>query len=353
MSHNPYSTPKITSINWAVLGCGHIANTFMAGIANVSEAKVVACAARDSLRAQEFAKTHNIAEHFGDYESMLYERSVHAVYIATTHNFHFEHIMLCLKHGKHVLCEKPLTLNAAQAAQAYALAEQHNLLLVEAVWTRFLPAIQALQNELSKNTIGNIQGIQANFSLNRELPDSHRLNNPDLAGGALLDLGIYPITIADIVFGTAPLNITSQWSCTSTGVDKNSFYTLEYNNGAVAQLSAGSKMSGPTYANIMGDKGVIFLPFFLGAKSFTVTLEGEAPMVHSYGFDENDNFKFEIAHFTQTLLNALASEAGYKLDTSSHKPITSSIMPPQTTLRMMTIMDTIRQQWGLTYPSEV
>jgi predicted dehydrogenase len=336
-----------------VLGCGHIAKTFMAGIQNVSNAKVIACGARDASRAKAFAESFDIPQHFGDYLRMLHERCIHVVYIATTHNFHFEHIMLCLQNGKHVLCEKPLTLNAKQAKTAYALAEQRNLLLVEAVWTRFLPAIIALQDELAKNTIGNIQCVQANFSFSEDFSDTHRLNNPDLAGGALLDLGIYPITIADIVFGRSPLRISSNYIKSTTGVDKNSFYTLEYDTGAVAQLSAGFGMSGPTYANIMGEKGAISVPFFLGAKSFTVTLDGQAPQVHDYDFDESDNFSFEIAHVTQILLATLNTVSDHA-NTGLHSEIQelSNIMSAKTTLRMMSIMDIIRGQWGLRYANE-
>ncbi len=325
------------NIKWAVLGCGHIAQTFMRSSASVANADVIACGASNNERAKAFAEKFSIAKHFGDYQSMLQERSIHAVYIATTHNFHFEHIMLCLRHGKHVLCEKPLTLNEAQAKQAFALAKQNNLLLVEAVWTRFLPAIQSLQKHIAKGTIGNVQCVQANFSLNRELPDSHRLNNKALAGGALLDLGIYPITIADIVFGELPINISSHHIKTHTGVDKNSFYTLEYASGAIAQLSSGFRMSGPTYANIMGDKGAIQVPFFLGAQHYTLTIEGEEPQRFDFPFDSVNNFSFEIEHVTQLLMAE---------KTSSH------IMPAETSLRMMQIMDTIRKQWGLRYDQE-
>lgn len=332
------------TINWAVLGCGKIASTFMSGIKSVSHAKVVACAASDADRAKAFSDQFNIPQHFGSYQDMLQERSVYAVYVATTHNFHFDHIMMCLRNGKHVLCEKPLTLNAKQAEQCYKLAERNNLLLVEAVWTRFLPAIGALKKMLAANTIGEVQCVQANFSLNRELPDTHRLHNPALAGGALLDLGIYPITFADIVFGKTPVNIESHHIKTKTGVDKNSFYMLQYDSGAVAQLSAGFRMSGPTYANIMGDKGLISVPFFLGVKSFILTLEGQSPQVHDFHFDEVDNFKFEIEHVTQTLQRALQGD--------QQTGITSDIMPAETTLRMMRTMDTIRQQWGLSYADE-
>jgi predicted dehydrogenase len=332
------------TINWAVLGCGHIAKTFMSGANNVSHAHVMACASSDADRAKAFAEQFGIAQHFGSYQEMLQERSIHAVYVATTHNFHFENILMCLRNGKHVLCEKPLTLNAEQANQCYKLAKQNKLLLIEAVWTRFLPAISALKEVLNANTIGEVQCVQANFSINRELPETHRLNNPILAGGALLDLGIYPITIADIVFGKTPVNIESQHIKARTGVDKNSFYTLQYECGAVAQLSAGFGMSGLCFANIMGDKGHISIPFFLGAKSFTVTLEGQEPQQHSFEFDEADNFKFEIEHVTQILQEALQG--------NQNKSITSNIMPEETTIRMMRIMDTIRKQWGLSYADE-
>ena len=332
------------TINWAVLGCGDIAKTFMSGANNVSHANVIACASSDATRAKAFAEQFGIAQHFGSYQEMLQERSIHAVYVATTHNFHFDNILMCLRSGKHVLCEKPLTLNAEQAQQCYKLAKQNKLLLIEAVWTRFLPAIRALKEVLAANTIGNVQCVQANFSINRELPDTHRLNNPTLAGGALLDLGIYPITMADIVFAKTPVNIESQHIKSRTGVDKNSFYTLQYECGGVAQLSAGFGMSGPCYANIMGDKGLISVPFFLGAKSFTVTLEGQVPQVHNFEFDELDNFKFEIEHATQIIQEAL-----YK---NPQNEITSNIMPAQTTIRMMGIMDTIRKQWGLSYADE-
>lgn len=336
----------MNEIRWGVIGCGHIANTFMKSMSAVSNATVVACAASDTKRAKDFAKTYDITSSFGSYNDMLADRSIHAIYVATTHNFHFEHIMLSLRHGKHVLCEKPLTLNAKQASAAFKLAEDSNLLLVEAVWTRFLPAIAEVKNIIKNGLIGEVQAVQANFSLNRDLPDTHRLLDPKLAGGALLDLGIYPITIADIVFDEAPINITSQHVTAKTGVDLNSFYTLEYINGKTAQLSAGSKMSGPTYANIMGDKGVISIPNFLGAKSFSVRIEGEDAKEFSFPFEDGHNFSFEIDSFTKALLNERQSSGDV------HHKLSVPEMPTSASLRVMTIMDEIRAQWGLRYDSE-
>lgn len=324
-------------INWAVLGCGHIAKTFMQSIKKVEQANVVACAASNEERAKQFAKDHNIKSAFGDYDSMLSERNIRAVYIATTHNFHFDQIINCLQHGKHVLCEKPLTLNAEQAKQAFDLAAANNLMLVEAVWTRFLPAIRSVQALIASGTIGEVLCVNANFSLNRDLPDTHRLKNKKLAGGALLDLGIYPITIADIVFAQAPKKITSSVIMTKTGVDQNSFYTIKYEGGKTAQLSAGFKMSGPTEATIMGDKGFIRIPFFLGAKSYEINIEGEAPQTCHFDFEDGANFSFEIAHMTDFLLNDNCE---------------SDIHSAESTLRVMKIMDEIRGQWGLAYQGE-
>lgn len=324
-------------INWAVLGCGHIAKTFMQSIQKVENANVVACAASNTERAQQFAQDYNIETAFGDYNSMLAERNIRAVYIATTHNFHFEQIIMCLQHGKHVLCEKPLTLNAKQAEQAFDLAAANNLMLVEAVWTRFLPAIRSIQELIKSGSIGEVLSVKANFSLNRDLPDTHRLKNKKLAGGALLDLGIYPITIADIVFAQTPKKIESSVIMTKTGVDENSFYTLEYEGGKTAQLSAGFKMSGPTEATIMGDKGFIRIPFFLGAKTYQINREGESPETCNFDFEDGSNFSFEIAHMTEFLLNDNCK---------------SDIHSPDSTLRVMKIMDEIREQWGLTYPVE-
>jgi len=324
-------------VKWAVLGCGHIAKTFVQSIKHVPDTTLVACAASHLDRAKMFASEHGISQHFGSYEEMLQQRSINAVYIATTHNFHFEHIKLCLMHGKHVLCEKPITLNAKQADEVYRLAVNHNLLLVEAVWTRFLPAITDLQTALKSGVIGQPKCVQANFSLNRQLPDTHRLRNKKLAGGALLDLGIYPITIADIVFNKSPTKITSSAIMTPTGVDETSFYTLEYENGSVAQLSAGFTMSGPSYAHIQGDKGCIKIPNFLGATAYELTLEGAEPVWHRFDFADDEKFSFEIAHVNACL----------KADYSR-----SDIMPSETSLRVMGIMDTIRGQWGLAYEGE-
>ncbi len=324
-------------IKWAILGCGHIANTFVSSMSHVQDAEIVSCASSDYQRAKDFAQRSKIPHYFDSYNEMLQKREIDAVYIATTHNFHNEQIEMCLRHGKHVLCEKPLVLNATQAQKLYALAEQNRLLLIEAVWTRFLPAILSLQDAINNGVLGDVQCIQANFSLNRDLPKEHRLRNKSLAGGALLDLGIYPISFSDLVMQCAPSKISTKHIPDITGVDKNSFYTLEYKSGAVAQLSAGYKLSGPTYARVMGTKGFIEVPHFLGAQSYSLHLEGKDVQNFEFPFTSADNFTYEIKHFNECL---------------QRDDLVSDTLPAATCIRVMSIMDQIREQWGLVYDNE-
>jgi predicted dehydrogenase len=248
-------------------------------------------------------------------------------------------VKLCLNAGKHVLCEKPLTVNANQTKVLIELASKNNVLLMEAVWTRFLPAIRSLQSAIQEGLIGEVVTVKADFSLNRELPTTHRLRNPELAGGALLDLGIYPITIASIVFQNAPHSIYAQCVLDDeTGVDQRGFYTIDFGQGKTALLTSGYTQAAPCEAVISGTKGHIIVPHFLGAKSYQVCVQDEAPQVIDLPFDEGHEFCAEIEHFHDCLENGLTQ---------------SPIFPLNKTLEMMQTMDEIRRQWGLKYSEEL
>jgi predicted dehydrogenase len=325
------------NIRWGIIGCGAIAETFVNSFRNTHGGSLIACAASLQARAQAFAHTHNIEKVHDHYQALVSDPEIDAVYIATTHNFHFEHIMLCLKHNKHVLCEKPLTVNAEQAKHVQALALEKKRLVVEAVWTRFLPAIKALQKVLSDELIGKVKSIHANFSLNRIMPDEHRLLNPALAGGALLDLGIYPLSLAHIVMGKMPINARASAIMSRTGVDEISNYFLEYDDGVTALLSSGFRQSAPCEAKIYGELGYIEVPQFLGAQSFTVYLDGETPQVQTHKFEQGTQFSFEIQHMHECIGRGLSD---------------SPIMPMQTSVDMMTLMDELRAQFGLVYEAD-
>jgi predicted dehydrogenase len=328
-------------LNWGVIGCGHIANTFADGLACLDSGKLIACASNSMQRAHAWAENqkfqHDIRSVYNSYEALVNDSNVQAVYIANTHNFHYESVKLCLQNHKHVLCEKPITLNAQQAAELYALARENKCFLMEAVWTRFLPAIRMLQKALSDNVIGDVLSVRADFSINRKLDESHRLRNKKLAGGALLDLGIYPITFAFIVFGEAPEKIQSSAIMDTTGVDERSSYLFEYSDGRIASLSSGYTQSAPWEALISGSEGYIRIPQFFAAQGFSVHKDEQEPQTHSYPFGVNENFSFEIQHMQDCIQQGL---------------LQSPILSHGESLQVMETMDILRGQWGLRYEGE-
>ncbi|MBF7074211.1 Gfo/Idh/MocA family oxidoreductase [Glaciecola sp. MH2013] len=332
-------------LNWGIIGCGHIAHTFADGLACLPEGQLVACASNSRERAQQWVNDYqsrhptraNVSAIYSDYESLLKDNNVNAIYVANTHNFHFESVKLCLEYKKHVLCEKPITLNSKQAAELYDLAKANNCFLMEAVWTRFLPAIRMLQKVLSDNIIGDIQSVNVDFSIGRMKDESHRLRNKALAGGALLDLGIYPITFAYIVFGQSPKHIQSSVSFDTTGVDMASFYLFKYEDGQHASLSSSYNQCGPMKAVVAGTQGYIEVPFFLGAKGFTVHKDGEDLQNFSYPFEDHENFSFEIQHMHDCVKQSLTE---------------SPILPAQESIAVLQTMDALRAQWGLKYDGE-
>lgn len=328
-------------LNWGVIGCGHIANTFADGLACLKTGKLIACASNSMQRAHAWAENqqskHNISKVYNNYEALVNDSDVEAVYVANTHNFHYESVKLCLQNHKHVLCEKPITLNAKQAAELYALARDKNCFLMEAVWTRFLPAIRMLQKQVSDNVIGDVLSVRADFSINRMLDESHRLRNKALAGGALLDLGIYPITFAFIAFGEAPEKILSSAVMDSTGVDQRSFYLFEYSDGRRASLSSGYSHVAPSEGIIAGSDGYISVPNFHAAQEFTVYVEGQEPNTFSFPVEANEYFSFEIQHMQDCIEQGLSQ---------------SPILSHEESVQVMQTMDMLREQWGLKYENE-
>ncbi|VGO22107.1 Gfo/Idh/MocA family protein [Pontiella sulfatireligans] len=324
-------------IKWGIIGCGGIANLFATSLQALETGTLLAGASRTPGRAAEFAQKHGMERVYTDYEALVSEPDVDAVYIATTHNFHYENIKLCLENGKHVLCEKPFTVNAVQTLELIELAREKNLFMMEAVWTRFLPAILKLQELLADGVVGEVRTVKADFSITGEFASEHRLNNKALAGGALLDLGIYPITFASIVFGEQPSRIQSSAVIGDTGVDDRGFYLFDYEGGRRAMLSSSFTHNAPTEGIICGSKGYIRVPHFLGATQLQLHREGEEVEFFDLPYDEGENFKFEIAHAMECI------EA---------KKLESDILPLSTTHAVMQTMDTLRAQWGLEYEGE-
>jgi predicted dehydrogenase len=329
----------MADIRWGILGCGHIAEKFAVSLAALDEGQLVAGASRTPGKAAAFGEKYGFDRVYESYEALVADPEVDAVYVATTHNFHYENARLCLGAGKAVLCEKPMTVNAAQSKELIELAREKGLFLMEAVWTRFLPAILKMQDLLASGLIGEVTTVHCDFGIAVECDDSHRLRNPDLAGGALLDLGIYPITFAAVVFGRAPDRISGSAILTDQGVDERSFYFLEYGEKQRAILSSSFTEKSPIEAKVYGTKGVLRArPPFLGVTVLEIYKDGaDEPEIHEFPCPDQKSFKYEIAE-------AMACISDGKIE--------SDIMPHDETLSVMKTMDALRGQWGMTYPGE-
>ncbi|KTF11031.1 Gfo/Idh/MocA family protein [Pseudoalteromonas sp. H103] len=327
----------MAKVNWGIIGCGNIAHTFAKSIAHCADAQLIGAASTSLQRANEFATNYSI-KGYESYQALMQCPNIDAIYIANTHEQHFKSVAQCLTHNKHVLSEKPITVNAQQLITLKELAQQQNRFLMEGVWMRFLPAIVKLQQLLSEGVIGKVHSVNANFSLAGEFESSHRLMNPATAGGALLDLGIYPISIADVVFNKTPEQIKSLVHKSTTGVDERSVTLINYGQGQFAQLSSALQQNGPTQACILGEYGYIRIDEFVGAQSLELHLNAQQMQRFDFSFNDDENFKFEIDHVSECILQQQTQ---------------SSVLPLSTSLRVMNIMDELRAQWQLKYSDSV
>lgn len=322
------------TIRWGVAGPGNIARRFAQAAKNVEGAQLVAVASRDPGRGKAFAETFGIPHIFNSYEAMAASDAVDAVYIATPHPFHAPCAELFLKAGKHVLCEKPMCVNAEQAERLKACAGENGVFLMEAMWTRFLPAILEAKRIVDRGDIGEVMGIEADFCYRTEWGTIPRLFLPELAGGGLLDVGVYCLHFASIFLGSAPESVTAV-AHTQEGVDLHTNMVLNYPNGAIANLTSAIGVTKPETGYIYGTKGYICLPCFYGAQELQVhTGDGVTAIRREYlgnGFEE------EIIEVCRCI------RVG---------KLQSDTMPVDETVAILRQMDTVRQQIGIRYPFE-
>lgn len=324
-------------IRWGILGTGMIAARFVEGLAVLPDAEVTAVGSRTQASAQAFADTYHIPHPHGSYEALASNPGVDVVYIATPHNLHRENSLLCLNHGKAVLCEKPFTINAAEAEDIIALARQKHLFLMEAMWTRYMPAMLKIRQLLTGGAIGDVRLVFVDFGFRPRFDPHSRLFDPHLGGGALLDLGIYPITLAWLVFGP-PQGVTSQATIGSTGVDEQNAIILSYAGGQMALLSSSLQVQTPQEAQIIGTQGRIHIHSEWWHPT-TFTLHQEGRQAETFAVPtEGNGYNFEAAEVMSCL------RAG-KLE--------SDLMPLDESLAIMKLLDQIRAQWGLRYPMEL
>ncbi|MFC1527029.1 Gfo/Idh/MocA family protein [Candidatus Latescibacterota bacterium] len=323
-------------IRWGILGPGNIARQFATGLSVIDDAELVAVGSRTRDRADAFGDEFDVARRHASYEDLVADPDVDVIYVATPHSLHRDSSLLCLESGKAVLCEKPFALNAAQAAEMIAVARNRNLFLMEAMWTRFIPAVVKAREWIAAGAIGEPRLVAADFGFRAGVNPQGRLFDPALGGGALLDVGIYTISFAAMVLGSQPCRIESLATMGETGVDEQSAFILGYDGGEMAVLYTAVRTSTPVEARVLGTEGRILVqaPFF---KSGAVTLEAGGSLETVELPLEGNGYNYQAVEVMECL-RAGRTE--------------SDTMPLDETLDLMKIMDQIRAQWGLTYPGE-
>ena len=324
------------AVRWGILGTGGIARTFVDGLGSLPEAEVLAVGSRSEASAAAFAGEKEIPRHYGAYEGLAEDPDVDVVYVATPHPFHAENAELCLRAGKAVLCEKPFTLNAAEAERVVGLARERGLFLMEGMWTRFFPLMEEVRRLVSEGAIGELRMLNVDFGFRAGLDPASRLFDPKLGGGALLDVGVYCVSFASMVLGR-PSGSVGLSHLGETGVDEQASVVLEHERGRLANLSIGIRTATPQEATIMGTDGYVRIdaPWWRPT-SMTISRPAEESETVEAPISGN-GFGYEAAEVMRCL------EAG---------ETESDVMPLDETLSVMRTMDGIRNAWGLRYPGE-
>lgn len=334
-SHSPHGTFR--GAQWGILGTGYIAGLQASDLID-DGFTIHAVGSRTPASAAEFAARFDIAAAHGSYEDLVADPEVDVVYVSTPHPFHYENALLALRAGKHVLIEKPFAMNAGQAREIVDLAESTGLVALEAMWTRYLPHMVRIRELVRSGALGDVRTLIADHNQNLPKDPLHRLNNPALGGGALLDLGIYPVSFAFDLFG-APVNIRAIASMTPTGVDRQTAMIFEYQDGQQALLHCALDTAGPNRASIIGTQGSIEIDSVWYTPSPFTRYDADGTVVERFDEPVTGRGMQYQAREIERLIGAGA--------------IANDILPPRESALVMEAMDEVRRQIGLTYEGEL
>jgi len=323
-------------VRWGILGCGKIAGKFSQDLSKVEGCELYGVASRSIDKAINFAKINNAQKAYGSYEELVADDNIDVVYIATPHPYHKDNTLLCLTNGKHVLCEKPFAMNAEEVDEMIVAAKKHDCFLMEAIWTQFFPYMVKLKELLKAGELGEIQMIEADFGFKAEVDPTSRLYNIHLGGGALLDIGIYPLFLCHSLLGK-PDHISSTATIGSTEVDESTAINLKWKSGAVASLYCTIKADTKTVAKIYGrDKYLEIDSRWHESKS--MSLNDKHGLMKAFDFeDQYLGYAYEIMEVNKCILENKRQ---------------SEILPLNFSKELMDSLDTIRSQIKLTYPAD-
>ena len=323
-------------IRWGILGTGKIAHALATALREAPGAELAAVASRGAASAEQFGATFGIARRHASYQALADDPGVDIVYIATPHTLHAENALMCLRAGKHVLCEKAFAMNRRQAEEVVALARGQQRFLMEAMWSRFLPALLEARRIIASGEIGAVRQIQSDLGFVAAVGSEHRLLNPQLGGGALLDIGIYPLSLSAFFLGPVEA-VQAQAELGPTGVDLQTAFTLKHTNGGLSSCLCSLRARTPVEMTISGELGHLRLPSrFYMAKSLTVELANGNTRTVQLPYIGNG-----YPHQAMEVMRCL--RAGL---------LESPLMPHQDTLDLMGLLDTMRGQIGLVYPAD-
>lgn len=330
------STSNEGKLKWGIIGTGMISNKFVADLGHTSNGIAYAVGSRNQESADEFAGKYNIPKAYDSYDKLLQDPDVDVIYVGTPHPLHKINVIDALNAGKHVLCEKPFTMNAAELEEMIAVAREKKLFLMEAMWTRFLPPIRRVREWIRDGKIGEVRLVKAEFGFRMGWDPEHRLLNPELGGGALLDAGIYPVSFASMIFGAKPENVYSTASIGETGVDEQFSILLAYEGGRSATLNGAIRVDLPNEAYIHGTEGYIHIPQFLFSREASLHVSDQE--VEKFEDDRpSEGYAFE------------AEEVGRLIQAGE---LESEVISLEESLYIMRLLDQVRGQWGLKYSFE-
>ena len=318
-----------------VLGCGRIAETLSNTFNAMDSVEAYAVASRDAKKAEEFAKKYGYKRSYGSYEDLVKDGDVDLVYVATPHSRHYEDMRLCIENGRPVICEKSFTINAKEARKIAELAWEKNVYTAEAIWTRYMPSRKLINDVIESGVIGDIDMLTANLSY--PISDKKRIVDPELAGGALLDVGVYGINFAMMCFGNDITDIDSFVEMTDSGVDGRESISIHFAEGRIAVLTHSIYSRSDRQGVLYGNKGYAIIENINNPQSIRI-------------YDTEDNLKEEIKVPPQISgYEYEFLEAAERIEAGENE---SASMPLDESIRVMEVMDRLRKTWDLVYPKE-
>lgn len=319
-------------IRWGIIGPGNIAGSFATGLQAAENAELVAIASQTPGKAEEFGKRFNVPKRYTSYDAAVADPDVDIFYVATPHNFHKEQTLLALKAGKHVLCEKPFALSEREAQEMIACAKDKKRFVMEGMWTHCFPAMAKVRELLAAKAIGEVRMVQASFCFQADFNPESRLFNPKLAGGALLDVGVYTIGFSHMVYDAEPTAVTSLAEMAPSGVDSRTGMVLKYPGGGMAVLDTAVSINTSHEARIYGSKGSIVIPAnFWCPTRIVVNREGQPTEELSFEQAKGNGFTYEADEVAHCLRKGL---------------LESTVVPHSRTLAVARTMDRVRAAWG-------